>query len=59
MIEFTTGNLLDKFKASSKAVSCIALSPGMYPSLLLQKYCFFGGRKLNQCIAVGLLAESI
>lgn len=45
VIDFTTGNLMEKFKASSKAVSCMSVSPGMYPSQLLQKSCLFGGRK--------------
>lgn len=43
--DFSTGKLLEKFKASSKAVSCISVSPGMYPSQLLQNACFLCGRK--------------
>jgi WD40 repeat protein len=57
--DFTTGKLLEKFKASSKAVSCISVSPGMHPSQLLQNSCFLCGRKWNQCIAAGILTELI
>jgi hypothetical protein len=44
MIDFTTGNLLKKFKASSKAISCISVSPGMHASRLFQIF-FSCGRK--------------
>lgn len=35
MIDFTTGKVLEKFKGSSKAVSCISVSPGM----ILHSFC--------------------
>lgn len=44
VIDFMTGNLLEKFKASTKAISCMCVSPGMYPSQCLQSSCFLGGR---------------
>lgn len=44
-IDFMTGNLLEKFKASTKAVSCMSVSSGMYPSQLLQKSFYLCGRK--------------
>jgi WD40 repeat protein len=46
-IDFTTGNLLNKFKASSKAISCISVSPGMHVSRLLSDFFFVVGNKIN------------
>lgn len=48
VIDFMTGNLLEKFKASTKPVSCMSVSPGIYPSQLLYKSSCFGGRRRNQ-----------
>ena len=47
VIDFMTGNLLEKFKASTKPVSCMSVSPGIYPSQLLYKSSCFGGRRRN------------
>lgn len=39
-IDSLTGNLLEKFRASTKGISCMAVSPGMYPSWFLLCYFF-------------------
>lgn len=59
VIDFMSGNLLEKFKASTKAVSCMSVSSGMYPWQLLMKSLFLVEGNVVNAFVVLILAESI
>lgn len=52
-VDFSSGNILGKFKASAKAISSMAVSPGLFVCSSFKFYLFFSLNSSLGCCKFG------